>query len=53
MVEIFQAIKVSPKRAVLTHTTDLFGQTQANSFLKPHKELNPPSRSRDGSYSLP
>jgi branched-chain amino acid transport system substrate-binding protein len=40
--EIFQAARVAPRRVVLMHANDLFGQTQARGFQAAHKAANPP-----------
>lgn len=39
--EIFKEAGVSPKRVVLMHATDLFGQNQARGFQAAHKAANP------------
>ncbi|MBI4641294.1 MAG: ABC transporter substrate-binding protein [Candidatus Tectomicrobia bacterium] len=41
-LDIFKATGMTPKRAVITHTSDLFGTTQANKFQEFHKKLNAP-----------
>src|SRR6266511_1985649 len=39
--EIFKEAGVSPKRVVLMHANDLFGQNQARGFQAAHKAANP------------
>jgi branched-chain amino acid transport system substrate-binding protein len=39
--EIFKATGVAPKRIVLMHTNDLFGQNQARGFAAAHKAASP------------
>ena len=39
--EVFKEANVSPKRVVLMHTNDLFGQNQSRGFLAAHKAANP------------
>jgi branched-chain amino acid transport system substrate-binding protein len=39
--EIFKAAGVTPKRVVLIHGNDLFGQNQAKGWLAAHKALSP------------
>ena len=39
--DIFKEARVSPKRVVLMHATDLFGQNQAKGFQAAHKAANP------------
>jgi branched-chain amino acid transport system substrate-binding protein len=39
--EIFKEAGVSPKRVVLMHSNDLFGQNQARGFQAAHKAANP------------
>jgi len=39
--EIFQAAGVSPRRVVLMHTNDLFGQNQARGFQAAHQAAKP------------
>lgn len=39
--EIFAAAGVSPKRVVVMHANDLFGQNQARGFVAAHKAANP------------
>jgi branched-chain amino acid transport system substrate-binding protein len=39
--EIFKEAGVSPKRVVLMHANDLFGQTQARGFQAAHKAASP------------
>jgi len=39
--EIFKEAGVSPKRVVLMHANDLFGQTQSRGFQAAHKAANP------------
>ena len=39
--EIFKATGVAPKRIVLMHTNDLFGQNQARGFTAAHKAASP------------
>jgi branched-chain amino acid transport system substrate-binding protein len=40
--EIFKEAGVSPKRVVVMHTNDLFGQNQARGFVAAHKAASPP-----------
>jgi branched-chain amino acid transport system substrate-binding protein len=40
--EIFKEAGVSPKRIVLMHANDLFGQNQARGFQAAHKAVSPP-----------
>ncbi|OGB92042.1 MAG: hypothetical protein A3G35_20130 [candidate division NC10 bacterium RIFCSPLOWO2_12_FULL_66_18] len=42
MLEMFKISGVTPKRAVLLHVTDLFGQVQKDRTLEWHKKLNAP-----------
>jgi len=42
MLEIFRLSGVTPKRAVLLHVSDLFGQVQKDRTLEWHKKLNAP-----------
>lgn len=42
MLEMFKSSGVTPKRAVLLHVTDLFGQVQKDRTLEWHKKLNAP-----------
>lgn len=42
LLEIFRMSGVAPKRAVLLHVSDLFGQVQSSRFLEFHKKLNAP-----------
>ncbi|HEV8661570.1 MAG TPA: ABC transporter substrate-binding protein [Candidatus Methylomirabilis sp.] len=42
MTDLFAETGVSPRRAVLMHVSDLFGQTQAKSLLNAHQTLKPP-----------
>jgi branched-chain amino acid transport system substrate-binding protein len=39
--EIFKEARVAPRRVVLMHANDLFGQTQARGFQTAHKAANP------------
>ncbi len=41
MTEIFKEAGVSPKRVVLMHTNDLFGENQARAFASAVKEMKP------------
>jgi branched-chain amino acid transport system substrate-binding protein len=40
--EIFKEAGVSPRRVVLMHANDLFGQNQARGFVAAHKATSPP-----------
>jgi branched-chain amino acid transport system substrate-binding protein len=40
--EIFKEAGVAPKRVVVMHTNDLFGQSQARGFVAAHKAAAPP-----------
>lgn len=42
MMEMFKASGVIPKRAVMLHVSDLFGQVQTQRTLEWHKKLNAP-----------
>jgi branched-chain amino acid transport system substrate-binding protein len=42
MLEMFKTSGVTPKRAVLLHVSDLFGQVQKDRTLEWHKKLNAP-----------
>lgn len=42
MMEMFKEKGVTPKRAVLLHVSDLFGQVQKDKTLEWHKKLNAP-----------
>jgi branched-chain amino acid transport system substrate-binding protein len=42
MLELFKASGVTPKRAVLLHVSDLFGQVQKDRTVEWHKKLNAP-----------
>ncbi len=42
MMEMFKTSGVTPKRAVLLHVSDLFGQVQKEKTLEWHKKLNAP-----------
>ncbi len=42
MLEMFKTTGVTPKRAVLLHVSDLFGQVQKDRTLEWHKKLNAP-----------
>jgi branched-chain amino acid transport system substrate-binding protein len=42
MMEMFKASGVTPKRAVMLHVSDLFGQVQKEKTLEWHKKLNAP-----------
>jgi branched-chain amino acid transport system substrate-binding protein len=41
MAEIFKEAGVAPKRMVVMHANDLFGQNQARGFVAAHKAANP------------
>jgi branched-chain amino acid transport system substrate-binding protein len=40
--DIFRAAGVAPKRVVVMHANDLFGQTQARGFVAAHRAASPP-----------
>jgi branched-chain amino acid transport system substrate-binding protein len=42
MLELFKTSGVTPKRAVLLHVSDLFGQVQKDRTVEWHKKLNAP-----------
>jgi branched-chain amino acid transport system substrate-binding protein len=42
MLELFKASGVTPKRAVLLHVSDLFGQVMKDRTMEWHKKLNAP-----------
>jgi branched-chain amino acid transport system substrate-binding protein len=42
MMEMFKEKGITPKRAVLLHVSDLFGQVQKDKTLEWHKKLNAP-----------
>jgi branched-chain amino acid transport system substrate-binding protein len=39
--EVFKAARVSPRRVVLMHAADLFGQSQSKGFIAAHKAASP------------
>jgi branched-chain amino acid transport system substrate-binding protein len=40
--ELFKAANISPRRVVVMHANDLFGQNQARGFVAAHKAASPP-----------